>query len=106
MGTYLMPSSVSLSPDHEPACSSCIPRASSQQPIVPFLTPRIVSCPPPVSHENPPVVTQDFSNLRKALELGWVSSNVAPPTLPGAPMDLELAEVEAKGEEASRECSS
>lgn len=51
-------------------------------------------------------MTQDFSNLRKALELVWVSSNVAPPTLPGAPMDLELAEVEAKGEEASRECSS
>lgn len=38
--------------------------------------------------------------------MGWASSSVAPPSLPGSPMDLELAEVEAKGEEAPRECFS
>lgn len=48
-------------------------------------------------------MTKDFSNLRKALEMGRASSSVAPPTLPRSPVDPELAEVEAKGEEASRE---
>lgn len=38
--------------------------------------------------------------------MGRASSSVAPPSLPGSPMDLELAEVEAKGEEAPRECFS
>lgn len=65
-----------------------------------------MSCPPLVSYESLPVLTQDFSNLREALEVGRASSNVALPSLPGSPMDLELAEVEAKGEETPRECFS
>lgn len=73
-------------------------RSSRQSPFQPG-TLHAISCPPATSHESPPVVTQDLSNLRKALELERASSSVAPLTLPRSPVDPELAEVEAKEKE-------